>query len=477
MRKDIAQNLLAQTVSAVYGVEEYYTTSFTNIEQESTDGMGAYFQPPTNLRLRMTNTPIMEYQNDRHQGDDRKRVPLKPCVLNQDELVRIQLNKERRELSGNRRASRLTPDELSYLEYFESLRILEYSASIEVSYGKEDFITSDEALDAPELLCIGPEIERLIKQGLMDVLIADTDRVDSRGERKPAKVNRPHTFTLNLWDLRRIAAKNTVPASVPERLGGYGSRFFLLTGTSNQGFGQSGVCPTHVIVGRMPDEGARPRRSDFRPGGKLGQGKRGQPRRGWILVLKLDDVKQANYTYQQHLVPKTAADGVMYRTMHMTWLQDHPVWEEHDVVLFLKNVIAEAEAMEAAASAKQAVAEEAEAQAKGAAEASEAESATDSKAAEAEAVPAEAQGEAQAEPEKAAEGAPDAATDQPRETLPVGDGELIPKAEGAAEAPKAEEAEAVPAEAQGEAQAEPEAAPIHAPVVQPQPNIADFLLP
>ncbi|MFA5186082.1 MAG: hypothetical protein WC551_06340 [Patescibacteria group bacterium] len=474
MRKDIALNLLAQTVSAVYGVEEYYTTSFTNIEQESTDGMGAYFQPPTNLRLRMTNTPVVDCQNDRHQGDDRNSVPVKLCILNQDELVRIQLNKERRELSGNRRASRLTPDELSYLEYFESLRILEYSASIEVSYGKEDFITSDEALDAPELLCVGPEIERLIKQGLMDVLIADTDRVDSRGERKPAKVNRPHTYTLNLWDLRRIVAKNTVPASIPERLGGYGSRFFLLTGTSNQGFGQSGVCPTHVIVGRMPDEGARPRRSDYRPGGKLGQGKRGQPRRGWILVLKLDDVKQANYTYQQHLVPKAAADGVVYRTMHMTWLQDHPVWEEHPAIVFLKKEIAEADAKEAAAAAAQAEKTEPD-KAEGAAEASEAEPVAEPKVAEAEASPAVTQGEATAEPAKA-EGAPDAATDKPRETMPVGDDELIPKAEGAAEAPKAEEAEAVPAEAQGEAKAEPEAAPIPAPVVQSQPDVKDFLL-
>lgn len=126
MRKDIRDALTTQIEGSDHGQEEYFSSSFMNIVLQQPDGSDLVIVPPANLRLNITNQPIMEY---REQFDRSKqqmvRIPTRPSTMRAEELVANQLGLELQELGGSKRKN-LDPDTLAQLEYFETLKVLEY---------------------------------------------------------------------------------------------------------------------------------------------------------------------------------------------------------------------------------------------------------------------------------------------------------------------------------------------------------------
>jgi len=315
MRKELLDKIFGQICVQPYGVKESYATTFANIEAERDDGGSDHYPPPPNMRLVMTNTPATNRNGQ-------------PILLDVRELVRVQMGFELDETTATKRA-KMDPLQAQLLAYFESLNILEYEADFEAWYGKDDFVTPQEALERSELNYIGPDIEKMIQAGVMDVVIEDANelRPDDKGGFR--KIRRPSRMTVNLYWLRRALAKNATGQVIwfddKERPT---QRFARLTGSVSQTMAGGGNFVTHIVYGRTPQDDAKRRPLD-RKFTRLGA-----DGRGFLFIIPIQHVRHALYTFQECLLPQNMTDGTHFPSLHTTWLLAHPT--RQDGVKFLK---------------------------------------------------------------------------------------------------------------------------------------------
>jgi hypothetical protein len=294
MKKEMEQRLAATMTVRSFGILEEYSTSFNNLEMIGDDGTVTQYAPPTNLRLEMSNIPAIKKDGE-------------PVIMSSDEIVLCRLGLDRNGLTRAGRAS-LGDENLAALEFYESLDVLEYKARLVIAYGKRDMVAPQEAVNRRALGYIGPEIERLILDGVMDVMFAD--------EHNPTagtlKSGRHQDTSVDLHWLRRIIRKQRPGDKLD-----FGNYQLRLAGDISQTLSGDSRFITHVIFIKWPSRDARKRPLD-RVSGRLGI-----DGRGYLIVLRMQDVRHAIETYASQIVPYPEKTG----TMHQYWLEDHPTPE------------------------------------------------------------------------------------------------------------------------------------------------------
>lgn len=310
MDKELAKRLADRMTVRSYGIDEIYTTSFNNLELDGGDGTVVQYQPPSNMRLQMTNIPAT-----RRDGE--------PVLMSKDEIVLCRLGLDRNGLTRASRAA-LSEEDRAALEFYENLDVLEYQARLELAYGKCDVSTPEEALTRPELNYIGPDLERHITEGVMDVLFVD----EANYHPGSLRAGRPQRASVDLYWLRRIIRKQKPGDKLD-----FGQYFLKLTGDVSQTLAGDSRFITHVIYGKMPSKSARKKPLDHKVG-RLGlQG------RGFLVVLRMQDIRHAIETYMSQLVAFPDGRG----TMHNIWLLDHPTpgcMEDEGLGKFLAQIAA-----------------------------------------------------------------------------------------------------------------------------------------
>jgi len=297
MNKELAKRLASKMTIRSFGIDEVYSTSFNNLEMEAGDGTVVQYQPPCNMRLQMSNIPAV-----RRDGE--------PVLMSKDEIVLCRLGLDRNGLTRASRAS-MQEEDRAALEFYERTDVLEYQARLEIAYGKCDIVAPEEALTRRELSYIGPDLEKLITDGLMDVLFVDEHNADHAGLRG----GRPQRTSVDLYWLRRIIRKQRPGDKLD-----FGMYFMKLSGDVSQTLAGDSRFITHVIFGKFPTKNARTKPLD-RKVGRLGlQG------RGYLVVLRMQDIRHGIETYMSQLVPFPDGRG----TMHDIWLLDHPTPEAMD---------------------------------------------------------------------------------------------------------------------------------------------------
>lgn len=294
MKKEEAQRLAATMTVRSFGILEEYTTPFNNLEMIAEDGTVTQYAPPSNLRLEMSNIPAIKKDGE-------------PVIMSTDEIVQCRLQIDRNGMTRAGRA-RLGDENLAELEFYESLVVLEYKARLVIAYGKRDMVAPQEAVNRRALGYIGPEIEKLLLDGVMDVMFAD--------EHNPTagtpKSGRHQTTSVDLHWLRRIIRKQRPGDKLD-----FGNYQLRLAGDVTQALSGDNRSITHVIFIKWPSRDARKRPLD-RVSGRLGI-----DGRGYLIVLRMQDVRHAIETYASQIVPYPEKTG----TMHQYWLEDHPTPE------------------------------------------------------------------------------------------------------------------------------------------------------
>ncbi len=315
MRKSQFLDLAKQLNCSDSSCPQFWSTSFVTFGN---------FVAPADMSIRMSNIPAFERKTGR------------PVVLSHGDLCRIQLGNDPNTLTQDE-LDKLDEEILQQMEAFKTQTILEYKAEMVVKYGKDDFLTGDEALACPELNLIGKHILEWIHQGVMDVVVFNECpemEVNGRDVRK----RRPREFAVDLYWLRRILAQDAVGQSIwfdgdrqPAR------RFGRLTGrVQNVNFGRATIT-THVVFGRMPRPNAKRRPLDKK------SSVLGQDGRGFLFVLKVCDVNHGFATYQQLLLPdelatlQAASGETIKPSPQRMWLDWHPTPD--DRVPFLKKLL------------------------------------------------------------------------------------------------------------------------------------------
>jgi hypothetical protein len=280
-----------------FGVIEEYETTLNNIEMVADDGTVVQYQPPSNLRLEMSNIPAVKKDGE-------------PVLLSADEIVLCRLGLPRDGLTRAGRAS-LSKENRAALEFYEGLDVLEYKARLNIAYGRRDMVAPQEAVNRRALGYIGPEIEKLILDGVMDVCFVD--------ERNPGKgglrSGRYQTTSVDLHWLRRTIRKQRPGDKLD-----FGNYQLRLAGDISQTMAGDSRFITHVVFVKWPSRDARKRPLDYTAG------RLAQDGRGYLLVLQMQDVRHAVETYMSQLVPYPEKTG----TMHQYWLEDHPTPEMLD---------------------------------------------------------------------------------------------------------------------------------------------------
>ncbi len=291
MHQNLIDSLAVRMNVEAHGQIESYSTPFNNIVVTGPDGEDTHYMPPANLRLMMFNIPAVNRDGE-------------PVIMSKDEIVLCRLGLPREILSKSRRAS-MDPKLRRDLEFYESLDVLEYQARIEIAYGKCDMVAPQEALERHELSYLGPDLEKMVLDGVMDTMFVDDRNYHGGGGRS----GRPQKTSIDLYWLRRIIRKQKPGDKLT-----FGRYFVKLTGDIRQTIAGDSRFITHVIFGRLPDKNARVRPLD-RISGRLGQ-----DGRGFIAVLQMQDIRHGIETYTSQIVPEPEGRG----TMHEIWLIDHP---------------------------------------------------------------------------------------------------------------------------------------------------------
>lgn len=288
MNRKLAERLAAKMTIRSFGVIEHYITTFSNIEMDSEDGTVVQYAPPANLRLQMSNLPAANKHGE-------------PALMGRDEIVLCRLGLDRNGLTRARRAN-LEPEDRAALEFYEGLDVLEYQARVEILYDKGYMVTAEEALKRRELSYIGPDDEKYIADGYTDVMFAD----EANG-----RLGRGHhqRMSVDLHWLRRIIRKQK-PGDKLE----FDQYCLKLMGDTSQTLAGDSRFITHVVFIKRPMRNARQRPLNYVPGVL------GLDGRGFVIVLRIQDIRHAVETYMSQLVPFPEGRP----TVHEIWLLDHP---------------------------------------------------------------------------------------------------------------------------------------------------------